>query len=214
MVRPVLVATALLLAAASAPAAPVLSLQGVPESFVPGDTFTLAVALVGAEQLANYNIRLLLETDAGIAGTDAFFDPLATPPSRYVFADYVQYYAGIVGTSPDGLQHRLTVSHWNDPDGDGTLAGVTTVAGVNDLIAQVTVHTTASAGNLQLRIDPDSDWLELETPAGPSIDGYSGLQAALISAGPTVVDAIPEPTCLAILLPIGLWALRRRGPAR
>ena len=129
-----------------------LELSGVPAGFVPGQDVTFDVLLRDATDLASYNIVLTLQLAAGTIGTDAHFIVPGAASSHYVFGLDTTCFAAAVQTV--GATQALTISDFHDPDGDGTLNGVITVAGANDRIATVTVSTHAgTCGDLSLSFD-------------------------------------------------------------
>jgi len=188
----------LLAALGAARGAPVLELSGIPSTFVPGESVTFDVLLADATDLASYNVVLTLDLTAGMVGTDAYFVAPTAPVSRYVFGADTAYFAATVLTV--GATQFLTLSDFHDPDGDGTLEGVNTVAGANDRIATVTIATQAGlCGDLRLSFDASA--LELDTPslgAPVPIDGFAALQSSLAAQGPVGVTAIPEPATLSL----------------
>ena len=202
---------------ADAAAIPILSIEGLPAAYVPGDPVTFDVTLVGAENLASYYIDLILTAESATVGADAWFDVPAPPDSQYVFFngpnDTDNFWAT---TATFGLQHFLSLSDLHDPDGDGTLDPVDTVAGVNDLIATVTLQTSPSlTGRLFLAFDAAT--LELDTHLEDPyeepipIPGFTELQETLASAEPTELPEIPEPSLLALMAAgAAVASLRRR----
>lgn len=196
-----------------------LELSGVPASFVPGQDVTFDVLLRDATDLASYNIVLTLQLAAGTIGTDAHFIVPGAALSHYVFGLNTTYFAAAVQTV--GATQALTISDFHDPDGDGTLNGVDTVAGANDRVAAVTISTHAgTCGDLSLSFDTTA--LEIDTPLTDShgapvpIDGFATLRSSLAGQNPVGVTAIPEPgtLSLSVLAFIAVVAGRRRLPPR
>jgi len=193
-----------------ASADPILSLQNVPEDYTPGLSFSFDVVLAGATDLASYNVAVVLTSDAGTLGIggDAWFVPPAAPPAaRYVFDGYTDFFLSQVSTG--GGDYALVTSHWNDPDGILPLDGVNTVAGINDIIVHVTVAVSPTLTD-SLHLSARAANLELDTPPGTPIPGFSTLQQSLASATPVEVVEVPEPVTLLLLFPAGAVLRRRR----
>jgi len=177
---------------------PILAID-VPAAYTPGSSFDVTVRLTGAEDLALYNIEAVVSAEGGIAGTDFYFASAAEPASGYVFDGQANdgFAYNILGSATD----HITLS-------DLLVSGsVDTVAGVNDLLATVTITTTATMTE-PLTIDVVESSLELDAPGGPIL-GFNDLKAAL--PAPTI--PIPEPVALS-LLAIGAVGLLRRGHGR
>jgi hypothetical protein len=208
---------ALFLVTCSLSASPLLSMEGLPSTYVPGESITFNVTLTGATNLGSYFTELLLEAPGGVTGSDVWFEVPAAPASRYVFlADSANFAAS---AAKFGQRYALSISDLHDADGDGDLEGVDALAGVNDRIAAVTIRTSPSlTGQLMLSIDATS--LELDTPAVDGagnpvpVSGFSGLVASLAAAGPSRVDQVPEPSSLALLGALAGLASRRRWRRR
>jgi hypothetical protein len=201
MIRSLLGTAVVLAALGSALASPVLDLSGVPSGFVPGQAVTFDVLLRDAADLASYNIALTLELAGGSVGTDAYFLMPAAPASRYVFGPDTSYFAASILTA--GTTQILTISDFHDPDGNGSLDGVNTVAGVNDRVATVTIATQAGpCGDLSVSFDALT--LELDTPLEDPpgvpvpIGGFTALQNDVAAQSPVRVTAVPEPATLSL----------------
>jgi hypothetical protein len=219
MTRPLWGAVVLLASFGPAWGGPMLELSGVPGSFVPGQDVTFDILLRDATDLASYNIVLTLQLAAGTIGTDAHFIVPGAALSHYVFGLDTTYFAAAVQTV--GATQALAISDFHDPDGDGTLNGVDTVAGTNDRVVTVTVSTHAdTCGDLSLFFDTVA--LELDTPLTDShgapvpIDGFTTLRSSLAAQSPVGVSAVPEPASLSltVLALIAAVAGRRRLPPR
>ncbi len=215
MIRPLLGTVVVLAALGPTLASPVLELSGVPAGFVPGQEVTFDVLLRDAADLGSYNIALTLELAGGTVGTDAYFVLPAAPDSRYVFGTDTAYFAASVQTG--GATQILTLSDLHDPDGDGALDGVNTVAGVNDRVATVTIATQAgTCGDLSVSFDALT--LELDTPLEDPpgvpvpVDGFTALQDDVAARSPVRVTAVPEPATLSlsVLAFVAAIAGRRR----
>jgi hypothetical protein len=193
-----LVAATLCFLAGYASASPILSITA-PSAYTPGNTFDITVSLTGAQELASYSVSLTLSDSNGTAGTDFRFQSASQPLSRYVFTAGGN--DGFAYNIPTGQEYEITV---DDLLNSGT---VNTVAGVNDLVANMTVYTSTSLQG-SLTISFDGTKLQLDNASGGDIAGFSELVANL----PETAVA-PEPATLA-LLSMGLGLLmRRRRPA-
>lgn len=178
---------------------PRLFVQGLPTTFIPGETFTAQVGLPPITDLGAYNVDLILTSDSGQAGTEFFFDLAATvpAPAGYVFPSTANFLDAVVVDSP--TQHRIALS-------DFDLNGVDVVASFNDLIALLTIGTSTDfAGDLTLSFDVDG--LLLDTPAitpTPVIE-FPDVVAATVALNPFTIRRIPEPSSI-ILLALGTVA--------
>jgi hypothetical protein len=206
--------------AAPCAAAPMLSIDGLPPYYVPGQPFTFTIMLTGAEDLASYGIDVGLELQTGTVGTDAWLVEPDAPLSSYVFGDTAAD-RRFFGTALRivGDQQRLTIGDLHDPDDNLVLDPVNTVAGVNDLVAEVTVGTGMNlTGDVLLSLDAST--LELDTPQLDAqndpvpIDGFEALQSAVAARSPSQVPLVPEPATLVLLAVAAPWLLRRAHRAR
>jgi hypothetical protein len=173
---------------------------------------TFDVLLAGAENVASYNIEVVLEAPGAAVGTDACFAAPAAAAAHYVFGADTAMCASAVRTV--GARHYLTLSDWHDPDGDGVLDGINTSSDVNDRVARVTLLTSPSLSD-SLFVSLNAASLELDTPlvdgqgAPVPISGFLALQNGLAAASPREV-AVPEPSSLALLSAAAGAALLRR----
>jgi len=180
---------------AVAAASPILAIDA-PAFYAPGGTFAVTVALTGAEDLSLYNIELVLSSPGGIEGVDYLFTSAAEPETRYVFGGLVSdgFAFSILGDS----KHRITLSDLL------TSGSVTTAAGVNDLVGEVAVSTTAGMTE-GLTISVVAESLELDRPAGGTIDGFDALAADL----PISTIPVPEPATAILIIPFATFLFRR-----
>ena len=171
----------------------------VPVGYTPGGTFDVTVELSGAVGLALYNIELELSSTGGTAGTDFYFIGSAEPASRYVFDGTAN--DGFAFNILDSAPERITLSDLL------TTGSVSTLAGINDLVADVTIGTsTAMVDDVTVAVVAAS--LELDGESGP-IPGYDALKAD----PPSSSIPIPEPATLALLVG-GVWWVKRRASRR
>ena len=213
MRRFALLVAVLPLVATPCAAAPTLTLESLPAAYTPGEPFTFDVLLTGAEDLASYFIEVELALETGQPGTDAWFPVAGPPASRYVFFDHDTYFEAAVHTVAG--QHLISLSGFNDPDGDHVLDSVDTVAGTNDRVATITVETLPGlTGMVYLSLAATT--LELDSPQQTGggvpvpIAGFATLQADLATQPPAVIP-VPEPATLALAAIGGLGlAFRRR----
>ena len=191
--------------------APMLTMDfPAPQEYIPGGPITFDVLLTGAQDLSAYFVELVLEADVATVGSgaDAWFEEPAAPDSasNYVFID-----DNILFTATAGMIGGAHVLSMGD---DIWPTSVNTAAGVNDLIATVTVSTVASmTGNLYISLDAET--LELDDVNGDPIPDFAALKTTLVAADPTEFTEVPEPTSV-LLLALGTAALlrrRRRTPA-
>lgn len=198
--RAIFVLTSMLLATSSALASPTVTIEA-PATYTPGETFQCQVILTGVDHLASFTMDLILSSSSGAAGTDFSFDDAETPDTWYVFT----------GESTVGFSHstpgdsQVTIG---DSLSDLTKE-VSTAAGVNDLLALVTIQTSAQmSGILSISFDPD--YLYLDNKDGSSIPYYNDLVESL---APTTLAVVPEPASL-LLVSGGLGAVLLRRRAR
>ena len=199
-------------------AAPILSIDLLPAQYIPGQDMEFEVKLAGATDLAAFNIDLILSTPTAEIGVDARFEP-PVPNDRYVFGvgpDHTALFSAIVDTIGD--EHFLNVSDFHDHDGDFVLDPVSTVAGVNDVVARVTLKTTPDmTGSLLIAIDPNT--LELDTHEVDGggqpilIAGFETLLQGVSGDGPIEITQIPEPAVTALLL-AGIWSFAGKRSRR
>jgi hypothetical protein len=203
------------IAAAPCAAAPTLAIGDLPPYYTAGQPFTFSILLAGAQGLASYNIDVVLELETGTVDTDAWLVEPDAPPARYVFGDTAadrQWFGAAVQTV--GAAQRLTVSDLHDPDDDLVLNPVDTVAGVNDLVAVVTVETAPSlAGDVRLRLDAaglELDTADLDAQNHPiPIEGFAALEFDVAGRDPAAVPLVPEPGTLLLLAAAAPWLLGR-----
>ena len=193
-----------------------LSVSGLPAKYVPGSTLTCDVELTGATDLNAYNVGLELTSDWGKAGTDFYFlgSPDTQRPSDaandYVFdSGFSVSPIGFVATADTDLGTNTALLSLSDFLAVGQ--GVSD-ASPDTMLATVVIRTSSEAGDLTLGLDGTA--LELLTPAGQPVPGFSTLAANLSSFNPQPVTVVPEPSTFALLCPLlglaGIAAVRRR----
>ena len=183
-----------------------LFLQGLPTSYVPGDTFTVEVGLPPITDLGAYNVDVILSSNIGQAGTDFFFDVGATVPAPvgYVFPSTANFLDAVNIDSP--LQHRITLS-------DFDFNGVDVEASINDLLAILTIGTSNDfQGDLSIAFDTDGLILDTPSIAPTPVAQFPDIVAATMLAIPTTVRRIPEASTSALIFVGGalLYSYRRR----
>ena len=184
-------------------AAPVLTLENVPATYTPGDAFTFDILLVGAEDLASYEVTILLGSSAGVAGTDFKFTG-AVKGSPYVFTADDGLFDAVLG--PD--MTRITINDLLILDPGDTL----TVAGVNDTIARVSVMTTAAAGTLSLMLEAATLMLDtFEFEPIPEISSVLDAPPSATSTADATVIPTPSTAAIGFILCMAMGAVQRRG---
>jgi hypothetical protein len=185
--------------------APIQLISGLPDSFTPGQPVSFDVSLPAITNLGSYNIDLILESSAGTAGVDYFFDAAATLPAttHYVFSSTVNYFNSV--TLDSTTRDRITLT-------DFDFSGLNVVSGANDQVAKVVVQTSASFHG-PLSISVVAPLLILDTPnAVPTaVSGFSAIQSGVASAEPAALPEVPEPFAFALLAPAlaGVLAVAR-----
>ena len=187
---------------------PALFFEGAPDAYVPGEPFTVQVGVPPITDLGAYNVDIALTSDTGDAGTDFLFDVAATVPATtdYVFPSSANFFDAANVDSPS--QHRITLS-------DFDFTGVDVTADVNDMVAILTILTSADFdGDLSLSFDVGG--LILDTPAvtPTPVDQFTGIFAATRDSPSLDIRPIPEPATAigaAILLGWLLTIQRKRA---
>jgi hypothetical protein len=181
-----------------ASAAPILSFEGLPSSYTPGDNFSFEVRLANVANLNSFTIGLTLQAELGAPGVDFFFDDALTipPATRYVFdpGPGVTPFGFLANAGIYGDASTLALS-------DLLAMGeeVDAMTGLNDLAARIVVTTTRNVGDLTIGFDPS--FLELLRDNGDAVPDFDLLvpsPPAIVSVAQTA--AVPEPGSLA------LWA--------
>jgi hypothetical protein len=192
-----------------------LRIVDLPATYTPGGSFSFNVELGGVSGLNSYDINLLMSAESGVAGADFFFSgAVRAPDSSYVFGSGASAGFFLAIPSTDGANATLNLSDFLDDP----FASVTTVDGVNDLVATITVGTTGNVGNLMIGFDPVFP-ANLFDPDFNPVQGFD--PASDVDPPQTVAPAdatvVPEPDspfissiCIFCALVFGL---RRRKPA-
>lgn len=195
-------ALSLICLGSAAQAAPVLTLENVPATYTPGDAFTFDVRLVGAEDLASYDVTIFLNSSAGIAGTDFKFTG-AVKGSPYVFTADDGIFAAVLNAD----MTRITLNDLLILDPGDTL----TVAGVNDTIAHVSVMTTAAAGTLSLMLETTTLMLDtFEFAPIPEIASILDASPSATSRADATVIPTPSSAAMGFILFVIMSAAQRR----
>jgi hypothetical protein len=159
----------------------------LPNSYVPGQPVTFDVRLPAITNLGAYNIDLVLESNAGDAGIDFYFDVAATAPAStgYIFPSTANFFDAT--TVDSSMRHRITLT-------DFAAFGVD-VARTNDRVATVVFSTTPEF-NGALRVFVDTSLLILDTPnvVPTPVLGFDAIRNAISSAASIELLPVPEPS--------------------
>jgi hypothetical protein len=177
----------------------------LPPPYLPGQPGPFEVRLPAISDLGAYNIDLILESSAGTAGYEFFFDVSATAPAsaNYIFSSSANFFDAV--TIDSSTRNRITLT-------DFAFSGLD-VTGANDQVATV-VFRTASEFNGPLRLFVDSSQLILDTPSvtPTPVQRFDVIQMDIAAAGSVQLVVVPEPSTLSIgasALGIVLFAARR-----
>ena len=206
MIRQVLlVALIVITFAHAASSAPIQLIVGLPSSYTPGQPTTFDVRLPAINDLGSFNIDLVLASDNGTAGIDFYFDVAATFPAstNYVFPSSANF---VDATNVDSaIRHRLTLT-------DFDFTGANVAPGTNDRVANVVFQTAPNfAGRLSFLVDAAA--LILDTPnfEPTPVPDFNAIQAGVAEALPIVLQPVPEPSTISLLvLAVGGICLRLR----
>jgi hypothetical protein len=170
-------------------------IQGLPTSYIPGQSIAFDVRVPAISNLGSYNIDLVLEGSVAGAGTDYFFSTALTTPAstNYVFASSANFVAAANIDSP--TRHRITLT-------DFDLVGTNVVPSVNDRVARVVLQTVPSyRGQLDLFVD--APLLILDTPnvTPTSVMDFDMIRDAIATTPPVELSLVPEPSSIG-----GMWA--------
>jgi hypothetical protein len=169
-------------------------IEGLPESYIPGQPVVFDVRLPAISNLGSYNMDLVLESTTGTAGVDYFFDVAATLPAAasYVFPSSANFFDAVNVDSP--TRHRLTLT-------DFDLAGVHVVADQNDQVATIVLRTSLGFnGPLSLFIDAPSLILDTSDVVPTPVPGFNTIQTDIAAAGRVDLAPVPEPRSIATML--------------
>jgi len=174
-------------------AEPIVSFSAVPTGYSPGENFSFEIHLSDVQDLAGYNIELVLTATGGTPGSDFFFVSGVKPTSDYVLnPDPNQF---LVAIESPGLFDHLTVSDFLD---------LNTSTAATGTVAIVTVGTSASFTDpLTLSVAPDS--LELFDANIASINNFSHAKDNL----PSAQLLVPEPGTFGMVLVLLCLGRRR-----
>lgn len=198
------VALAFVMAAGSASAGVMFTILDKPAKYTPGDAFTVRIEIENVTDLAAFDLELKLSSDSlsAIAGTDFGFTPFTDAPGSpdYVFDGNPTDFYFIQSTGFDATYAYLVVGDVFD---DG-IQGVDVGLGTPRLLAEATIFTTLSTGNLTLTFG-DFSVLYL-----PDFVGEIDLTDASY-AGEGSIASVPEPGSASIfgMGLLGFCLLRR-----
>ncbi|MBL9165597.1 MAG: hypothetical protein JNL18_22920 [Planctomycetaceae bacterium] len=178
--------------------------------YLPGQPQSFIFSLPPVTDLGSYNVELLLTSPTGVAGTDFYFDALATTPAanNYIFSSAENFF--VSANVVPGNIHSLTLS-------DFSSAGVDVVTGANDEVASIVLRTSASFNGV-LSLSLGVDTFQLDTPASTptSVSEYASALAAAVAEVNSEVSPVPEPgtagICIASTLLVGYRLRRSRTP--
>lgn len=209
MIRLLTVALVFAMAAGSARAGVMFTILDKPATYTPGDAFTVQIEIENVMDLAAFDLELKLSSDSlsAIAGTDFGFVPFTDAPSSsdYVFdgnpTDF--FFLQIASVDATSTYAYLAVGDVFD-SGD---RGVSVGSGTPRLLAEATIFTTLSAGNLTLTF---GDFIALYLPM--AFDEIDLTDASY--AGEGSIAPVPEPGSAAIfgMGLLGLCLVWRRRP--
>jgi hypothetical protein len=169
-------------------------IDGLPDSFIPGQPVAFDVRLPSIVNLGAYNIDVVVESSTGAPGTDFYFDVTGTVPaaSKYIFPSTANYFDAANVELPG--RHRITLS-------DFEFAGITVLPGTNDRVATVVLRTLPSfSDSLQVYVDAQSLILDTPDVTPTPVDGFESLKSDLESANPAVLSAVPEAPTFALTI--------------
>lgn len=156
--------------------------------YVPGQSNSFLLRLPQVSNLGSYNIELLLTSPTGIAGTDFYFDAVASAPAAngYVFASSDNFFASanVLATNT----HSLTLS-------DFSVTGVNIVDGVNDNVATIFFGTSATFnGILALSLADETFQLDMPSTIPTPVTEFEMARNTVSDAVDITVPPVPEPT--------------------
>ncbi len=204
-------------ACSSAFAGMMIELESSSTTYTPGTPIRFTVELPEIFRLGEYQIDIVMTSSSGMAGTDFWFDQLATlpPDSGYVFSlgALGPFSAGVSNDFPERLVLR---------DFDLLSSGPVNPT-INSSVAVVVVETLPTfTGPLSFHVDTDQ--LQLLTlpslhPAAANVSEFTSIQNATAASDPLVITAAgatsaPEPGSLTVLamfaVAVGYTGYRRR----
>jgi len=166
---------------------PFQPIVGLPHSYNPGEPVMFDVRLPAISNLGAYNIDLVLESSAGNAGTDFFFDAAATTPAltSYIFPSTANFLDA--ATVDSSMRHRITLT-------DFAFSGVN-VSGANDHVVTVTFRTTPEfKGRLRLFVDTPLLILDRPSAVPTPVQGFDVIKNDITAAGSVELVPVPEPS--------------------
>ncbi len=173
---------------------PIQLINGLPNSYTPGQPVKFDVHLPGVDNLGSYNIDIALESNVGTAGIDYFFDAAASLPAaaHYVFPSTSNYFDAV--TVDSATRDRFTLT-------DFDFSGVNVIPGTNDRVATVAFRTLATFhGALSVFVDAPLLILDTSDMVSTPVSGFSAIQDGIVSAGAVAVTPVPEPTNVLLLM--------------
>lgn len=172
---------------------PIQLIQGLPGFYTPGEQVSFDIELPAVTNLGSYNIDVAMESNAGTAGIDFYFDVEATAPAamKYIFPSTANFFDA--ATIDSVIRERVTLTDFN-------FVGINVAPGVNHRVATVVFHTSPTF-NGSLSVYVDASLLILDTPdiVPTPVPGFGELQLDIAAATPDRLTAIPEPASVLLL---------------
>lgn len=188
--------TVLGLSTASARADILPLILDTPGTYQPGSPFSFEVRVPGVVDFTAYTIELMFDT--GVANPDLTLSA-APVAGQYPFPSLSNFQTGITA---NGNSMSLTLTDSTAPP------GAQTAAGVNDLIAVVTVTPGPNfTGPITISVNPDTLSFDINSEATPTIEAPP---AITVAQGQSPPQAVPTPAAWLTMSLGGLILAARR----
>ncbi|MEQ9410015.1 MAG: hypothetical protein RIK87_19925 [Fuerstiella sp.] len=212
------VAALLFVTSEAATAAPIFFISGLPSAYTPGDTLNFDIGITNdGTAISGYSVSLTAASTSGVAGTDFAFS--ATEAATNIFfgapLPFGSPFTSVAGTGVGIVE--LTI-------GDFDL-GASYTGTADTILANVSLTTTANAGDLTIAFNASSPTTYTPTPPGfppppprPTVDVPSGNLKYFNDQGQEVsngsVTVVPEPGAMGLawagMLGLAVGCRRRR----